>query len=518
MTPNTETKSRSRPLTGKEYLASLQDDREIWIYGERVRNVTTHPAFRNTARMIARLYDALHGDRRSILCTQTDTGSAGFTHKFFKLPRSADEMVDARNAIVEWARMTYGWMGRTPDYKASFLATMGPQAEFYAPFDQNARRWYKRFQEEVTFVNHAFVNPPVDRNKELSEVRDIYLHVEKETDKGLIMSGAKVVATSSALTHYTFVGNNNTPLPIKTRDFAFLCMVPSGAPGVKFLCRASYEMGAAVMGSPFDYPLSSRFDENDSIVVFDKVLVPWENVLAYGDIDKINNFFADSGFLARYMFHGCTRLAVKLDFMAGLLLKGVGATGTGAFRGVEAQVGELIAWRSIFWGLTDAMARAPTPWTRGYLLPNLEYGLAYQVAVSHVYPRLREIVENVLASALIYTPSSTADFKHPVMRKYFDRYLRGSNGYSAIERTKLMKLIWDAFGSEFGSRHELYERNYFGSHETIRVLVADMAEKSGSAAAYKGFVEQCMAEYSLDGWTAADLWNCDDVSVTPHGA
>ena len=126
---------------------------------------------------------------------------------------------------------------------------------------------------------------------------------------------------------------------------------------MKLFCRPSYEMTAAAMGSPFDYPLSSRLDENDSIIVFDKVFVPYENVFAYGDIDKVNNFFPRSGFLPRFMFHGCTRLAVKLDFIAGLLLKAVDATGAKDFRGVQAQVGEVLALRNLFWGLTDAMAR-----------------------------------------------------------------------------------------------------------------------------------------------------------------
>ncbi len=147
-----------------------------------MKDVTTHPAFRNTVRMLARLYDALHDQRKAMLCTETDTGSGGYTHTFFKAPRNVEEMVGSRDAIAEWARVTYGWMGRSPDYKAAFLATLGANSDFYTPFDENARRWYKKVQEEVTFVNHAIVNPPVDRNKELAEVRDVYMHVEKETD------------------------------------------------------------------------------------------------------------------------------------------------------------------------------------------------------------------------------------------------------------------------------------------------------------------------------------------------
>jgi len=505
--------TRTRPYTADEYIESIRDGREIWIYGERVKDVTVHPAFRNTVRMLARLYDALHQEeRKSVLCIETDTGSGGFTHRFYRATRNAEELVGARDAIAEWARLTYGWMGRSPDYKASFLATLGANSEFYKPFEENARRWYKKVQEEVSFVNHAIVNPPVDRNKELAEVRDVYMHVEKETDGGLIVSGAKVVATTSTLTHYNFIANNGA-LPIKTKDFAFVCIVPTDAPGCKLFCRPSYEMNAAATGSPFDYPLSSRVDENDSIIVFDKVFVPWENVFAYGDIDKVNNFFPRSGFLPRFMFQGCTRLAVKLDFIAGLVLKAVDATGAKEFRGVQVQVGEVLAWRNLFWGLSDAMARTPTPWTPGYVLPNLDYGLAYRVMSSMAYPRLKEIIENVLASALIYLPSHAVDFKVPEVRKYLDQFVRGSNGYSALDRVKLMKLLWDAMGTEFAGRHELYERNYFGNHESIRFEVLMAADMLGQSAKYKGFAEQCMAEYDLDGWTVPDLINPDDINI-----
>jgi len=503
---------RERPFTSREYVESLRDNREIWIYGERVKDVTAHPAFRNTVRMLARLYDALHDQRKSVLCMETDTGSRGYTHRFFRPSRNTEEMVAARDAVAEWARVTYGWMGRSPDYKAAFLATLGANPGFYSPFEENARRWYAKVQEEVTFVNHAIVNPPVDRNKELSEVRDVYMHVEKETDGGLVVSGAKVVATTSALTHYNFIANNGA-LPIKTKDFAFVCIVPTNASGLKLFCRPSYEMAAAAVGSPFDYPLSSRLDENDSILVFDKVLVPWENVFAYGDIDKVNNFFPRSGFLPRFMFHGCTRLAVKLDFIAGLLLKAVEATGAKDFRGVQAQVGEVLAWRNLFWGMTDAMARTTSPWTPGYVLPNLDYGLAYRVMASTAYPRLKEIIENVLASALIYLPSHAQDFKVPEIRQYLDQFVRGSNGYSAVDRVKLMKLLWDATGTEFGGRHELYERNYFGNHESIRFETLMVADMAGQSAKYKGFAEQCMAEYDLDGWTVPDLINPDDINL-----
>ncbi len=501
------------PLTGEEYLESLRDGREIWIYGERVKDITTHPAFRNATRMVARLYDALHDpEKQAALTCPTDTGNGGFTHKFFRASRSAEDLVGARDAIAEWARLTYGWMGRSPDYKAAFLATLGANAEFYTPYQENARRWYRESQERVLYFNHAIVNPPIDRNRPPDEIRDVYMHVERETDAGLIVSGAKVVATGSALTHYNFIAHYG-PLPIRSKEFALIFIVPMDAPGVKLIARPSYEMAAEVMGSPFDYPLSSRLDENDSVMIFDQVLIPWENVFVYGDVEKVNAFFPLSGFIPRFTFHGCTRMAVKLDFIAGLFLKAVEATGAKEFRGVQARVGEVLAWRNLFWAISDAMARAPIPWNDGAVLPNLDYGLAYRVFATVAYPRVKELIESDVASALIYLNSHAVDFKTPEIRGYLDKYLRGSNGYSSLDRVKLMKLLWDAIGSEFGGRHELYERNYAGNHENIRLEVLLTAMATGAADQYKGFADQCLNEYDLDGWTVPDLINPNDVNI-----
>jgi 4-hydroxyphenylacetate 3-monooxygenase len=495
----------SAPQTGAEYLASLSDDREVFIYGERVKDVTRHPAFRNTARMVARLYDALHDPaRREKILLPTDTGSGGMTHAFFKAPKSLEETIAGRDAIAEWAKLTYGWLGRAPDYKAAFLATLGANADFYDPYQANARSWYAFSQERVPFINHAIIHPPIDRDRPPNEVGDVCCHVEKETDAGIVVSGAKVVATGSVLTNYTFIAHHGL-IPVQDKKFAVVFMIPTNARGVKFICRTSYEMTSTAMGSPFDYPLSSRIDENDAVFILDKVLVPWENVFVYGDMDKANNFFPRTGFLPRFVVHGCTRLAVKLDFIAGLLLKAVEAAGTKDYRGVQANVGEVIAWRNLFWALSDAMVRNPKPWIGDYLLPNMEPGNAYAIIATIAYSKIKYIIEQTVASGLIYLNSHARDFKNPEIRPYLDRYLRGSNGYKAEERVKLLKLLWDCLATEFGGRHELYEINYGGSTEEIRRYCLFGAQASGAADRFKGFAEQCMAEYDLDGWTVPDL-------------
>ncbi len=506
-----EEATAGRPLNGEEYLASIRDDREVYINGERVDDVTTHPAFRNGARMIARMYDRLHdtsGNQR--LAHPTDTGSDGYTHPFFKTPSSVDDLVAAKDAIADWARVSYGWMGRSPDYKACFLATLGANADFYGAYSDNARSWYQVAQEQIPFMNHAIVNPPIDRQKAMDQVGDVYMHVTDENDNGLVVSGAKVVATASALTHYNFVANY-APVPAGGKQFSAIFVAPMDAPGVKLLCRPSYEYRASVTSSPFDQPLASRLDENDSILVFDEVLIPWENVFGY-DVETSNGFFVGSGMVFRAMLHGCVRLAVKTDFLVGLLAKGLESTGTLDFRGVQSRLGEVIAWSNTFWSLAEAMVRNPVPWADGALQVNPAAASAYRFLMTQAYPRIQEVFYQDLGSALVYTPSHAADWQNEATRPYLERYVRGSNGYDAEARVKLMKLIWDAVGGDFGSRHALYELNYSGNHEDLRLQTLGGAQASGQLDAQKAMVDACLAEYDLGGWIAPDLIDPGDVS------
>lgn len=222
-----DARKKSVPMTGKEYLASLDDDREVWIYGKRVKNIAEHPGFRNSARMIARFYDAMHDEaKKDIITAPTEDG--GFTHRYFLAPRTVEEQVKARDAVAESQRVSYGWMGRSPDYKGSFLATLGANSQYYRGYEKNALRWYTQAQERTWYINHAIMNPPVDRNKPTADTSDVYVRVTKETDAGIYVSGAKVVATNSALTNYTFVAHAGQ-LPIKDPNYAPVFIVPTGA-------------------------------------------------------------------------------------------------------------------------------------------------------------------------------------------------------------------------------------------------------------------------------------------------
>ena len=105
------------------------------------------------------------------------------------------------------------------------------------------------------------------------------------------------------------------------------------------------------------------------------------------------------------------------------------------------------------------------------------------------------------------------DFKNPDIDRYLQRYVRGSNGIDYKERIKIMKLLWDAIGSEFGARHELYEMNYAGSQELILLFGLQQAHATGARKEMEALAERCMADYDESGWRDPAYYDGTDVTV-----
>jgi 4-hydroxyphenylacetate 3-monooxygenase len=490
------------PPTGREFLEKLRDGRVIYFDGELVKDVTTHPAFATSARSYARLYDTLHDpEKRDLLTFVTERGAR--SHKFYKLPRTHQDLFEARDAIAEWARLSWGALSRGPDYKAALVGTLAGDADSYGEFAPNVRRWCEKITDEVMFVNLSLANPAGDRSKPPAEQRDVYMHVVKERDDGIVVRGARMVSTGAAFSHVTYLSQY---IPVSglaehEEDFALGFFLPFNAPGLKFIGRYSYEHLAKKIGSPFDYPLSSRFDESDLGIVLDDVFIPWEDVIAYRNPKVVNGLFP-RGFAQRFAFHAAARTAVKLDFICGLLLRATEMQRTTDFRGVQALLGELLGMRHNIWALSTAMAAEAQPGPGGYLLPNLNYALQWRNVYGDTFTRARTMFHNVLAGNLIQIPSSARDFKNPDSRQWIDRYWKGATD-TAEERVKLIRLIWDLFLSEFAGRTEAHERNFAGGYEANRVETYLAAEQMGLNATLKAMVDECMSHYDLNGWIHA---------------
>ena len=497
---DTQPKVLREPPTGKQFLEKLRDGRVIYFDGKLVKDVTTHPAFATSARSYARMYDTLHDPaKHDVLTFITERGAR--SHKFYKLPRTTQDLFEARDAIAEWARLSWGTLSRGPDYKAALVGTLAGDAEFYGEFAPNVRRWYEKIADEVMFVNLSLANPAGDRSKPPGEQRDVYLHVVKERDDGIIVRGARLVSTGAAFSHVTYMSQYIpvTGLAENEADLALAFFVPFTAPGIKFIGRYSYEYLAKKIGSPFDYPLSSRFDESDLSIVLDDVFIPWEDVIAYRNPTVVNGLFP-RGFAQRFSFHAATRTAVKLDFICGLLLRATEMQQRSGAREVQAVIGELLGMRHNIWALSTAMAADAQPGPGGYLLPNLNYALQWRNVYGDTFTKARTMFQNVLSGNLIQIPSSAKDLKNPDSREWIDRYWKAANA-TAEERIKLIRLIWDLFLSEFAGRTEAHERNFAGGYDANRVETYLAAEHMGLNANFKAMADECMSHYDLNGWT-----------------
>ncbi len=493
-------------MTGSEFLDSLDDGRHVYIYGERVENVCEHRAFRNSAHSLSRLYDALHDPASQEVMTDIDPDGYR-THRYFMPSRSAQDLLKARDAIAHWSRLSYGFMGRTPDYKAGFTATLHSDPDLYAPFHDNAQSWYRKSARKVMFLNHVLVNPPVGRARQIADMRDIYLHVEKETDAGIIVRGVKMVATTAALSNATFVAQNSAThyQAGAEEDFALCFILPMNAPNLKIMCRRSFEAASL---SPFDHPLSSRFDENDSVLIFDGVLVPWENVLIYRDIERARSFYAASGFLNRYPLQSGTRLAVKMDFICGLLSKVLESNGSAQFRGIRTRLADIVALRNLMWSLTENLCLNPETRRDGSVVPRLEAAATVRYFGTQMMSQLKPVFNTILGGSPIMQTASWLDMGNPDVRPLIDLYYQGTD-QSAGERMKLIKLLWDALGSEFAGRHELYEHNYAGNNEQVRLDMLRHCESAGVLAQCTDLVDRCLADYNEQGWAPGSGWRFD---------
>jgi len=496
---------RTMPLTGQEYLESLRDGREVWIRGERIVDLPNHPVYRNAARMIARLYDALHDPaRQGRLLSKLEPGSQSRTHRFFCLQRSIEDLVATRDAIAEWARLTYGWMGQGLEEGAGVVATLGAHPECHGRFEPNARAWYRKASERALFLHHVMVDP---RRAELTDVRALPLHVERETDAGLVINGNTTVPSCAALSHCSFVVQQAIQ-PTFAEERHISLIVPMNTPGVKLHCRPTPATSTKLHGSPFDYPLTSRLEEDEALLTFEKALIPWENVLAYRDANREGEGFARTAWNAQTSFQESTRLSVKLEFIAGLLLRSVEASGTGASQEVRAALGELLSYRNLFWGLTEAQARAPAAMRNGLFWPNYEHGLSYRIFSTLAYPRLRDVIERTVGNGHVFLSANASDFMNPEAKAYLERFVRGANGYSALDRVKLTKLLWDALGGDLDSRATT--TRWIESPDAMRIDVLDTATASGLAERCRAFAGQCLEEYDIDGWHAEDLFKPSD--------
>jgi 4-hydroxyphenylacetate 3-monooxygenase len=335
--------------TGSEYLRSLDDGRQVFVDGERVRNVTTHIAFREAARSIARLYDIAAEPQLRGRMTFRSPKTGEPVLRAYQIPHSHADLAARRAFSETWAEATFGLMGRTPDHVAGFFcgyaATPRVLAAGGQQFADNVVAFYERMRDNHLYVSYAIVPPQIDRSKPAHKQSDptLYAGVVKERDDGIVISGAQQLATAGAISDFIHLSCIH-PLQPGDENYANCLAVPVNAPGVKLYPRRPFATGAA---NAFDYPLSSRFDESDSYVVFENAFVPWEQVFIYRNVEISRDQWWKTPSHAYGNHQAQVRYVTKLRFMIGIAQRMNEMTGNAANPAVQIMMGELAALVSI---------------------------------------------------------------------------------------------------------------------------------------------------------------------------
>jgi 4-hydroxyphenylacetate 3-monooxygenase len=432
---------------------------ELWHRGQRVADITTEPGLTGGVRSLAELYDLQWAEPETMLFDSPTTGDK--VGRSYQIAQTKDELASVGTAMLRWARHTFGMMGRSPDYINRALSAYAGGAAFLSQqdprFGENARNYHAYIRENDLCLTHTLINPQANRAVGAAKQADPFLaaRVKQETDAGLIIHGARMLATLPISDEIMVFPSTLLKATEEDAPYAFGFAIPNATPGLKFLARETLDYGRNV----YDHPLGARFEELDAVVLFENVFVPWERVFLYRDVTACNQAYTVTGAVAHMSHQVVCKNIAKTEFILGLVSLMIDAIGIESFQHIHEKTAEI-------WTALEAMKAfrrvaevdaAPNQY--GVMTPAWDPLDAARNMYPRIYPRLVEIVQQVGASGLVGMPT-LADVQGP-MAEEIGKYYQAAR-MTAAERIPLFRLAWDTAVSAFGSRQVLYERFFFG--------------------------------------------------------
>ena len=456
-----------RLRTGADFLSDLRNrPRTVYVDGERVTDVGEHPAFRGGARSLARLYDFAAAPENRDAMTFVPPEGGGPVWRCWQIPRSHAELRAKRVAAEKWAELSFGLMGRTPDHVANFFAGYAAKPAFFGKYGESLTKFYRHARDTHAYLSYAIVPPQIDRSKPAHKQADptLYAGVVKENDAGIFLSGGQQLATAGVYSDYVQVSCIH-PLQPGDENYAINVAIPTDDPGLRMYARRPFALGAT---NSFDYPLSSRFDEADCFVVLENCFVPWERVFIYRDIERARDQWGKTPSHVYGNHQAQARYATKLRFLMGLAKRMNEATGNDAAPPVMVQMGELAAHASLVEYMLHSHETIGPIDEEGIVWPSRSALYAVMALQSTINAHMIDIVRELTGAAMITLPSSRKDLDNPEPAKDIERFFR-SAAMGARQRVALMRLAWDFIGTEFGSRHQQYEKFYGGASFIVKM-------------------------------------------------
>lgn len=440
-------------MTGGDYRASLHDGRQVWLEGEKVPDVTGHAAFRPMIDAIAQIYD-LHFHNRHKACLTYTLPNGDIASRFYKLPTEPEDVKIRRQFTLAILDEVSPVIDRFGDETVTPLFVLQDRRKLLDQYDrrygENVERWLARLQRDNLFMTSGNTDPKGDRSKQPYQQKDpdLYLRVVAERDDGIVISGAKF-ETGASYAHVAFIKPTVGQWIPENRDYAVACIVPMNAPGIRHICRAPLSLGR----TQFERPLSSRWDEIDTMIVFDNVLVPWEDVMFSRQSELASLIRQD---LTRWAAQGfLLRSSVKADLLVGAACLVAEQTRLAAIPQVREKIALLMTYAQAVRAFAIASEAECERTESGLYMPNQAIQNAGRVfATSHYYEAV-QILRDLAGGSVVLMPDQKT-LRNKDIGHYVEKYFRVDD-VSAESRIRTLHLVSELTSTYFAGRTQLYQ-------------------------------------------------------------
>lgn len=455
-------------ISGRTKLDRMRDGRAVYIGAERVDDVTRHPAFRHGAETIAALYDTKADTTRREEFTWVEDGER-FALYWMRC-RSREDLARRSACHKALADATYGLVGRSPDHVAGTVTGLAMNAGLLDGlrdgFGQNLLAYWDHARRNDLYLSYAVTPPSGLKSREIFtgiEREDPSLKVVTEDSEGVTLSGMKMLATGAVFADEVWIGNL-TPIEDKHRAESITCAVPIATPGVSLWVREPYGRHS---GREADYPLSHKFDETDSVLVCDRVKVPWSRVFLHNNGAMSRRIYIETPANCYANHQSNVRFWAKMGLIVGLASRITEANGIDKVPAVRELMGRLAALEATIGGLVAGQIQTWEEWPKCFATPNRRIMYASLNWCQEHHSEIIDIVRTLVGGVPLMMPASMDVVADPEMRDRFERWW-ATPTLDAKRRHKLYKLAWDLTGSEFAGRHQLYEKFYAGTSQIVR--------------------------------------------------
>jgi 4-hydroxyphenylacetate 3-monooxygenase len=480
-------------ISGADKLERMRDGRVVYIGAERVEDVTAHPAFRGAARTIADLYEFKRSPEQKDVLSFEENGERYSI--YYLRPKNQNDLRRRTAGHKAIADHTQGMMGRTPDHVAGMITGLATTPQILdrpeRRYGENLLRYYEHARKNDLYCVFACVPPTGARNGEITKgTGPVYpaLRVVDEDDRGVYLSGIKMLATGAIFADEMWIGNL-IPLDEKYKSEAVTCAVPVNAKGVSLWARQTVEDKVKCEA---DYPLSYRFDESDSVLVCDRAFVPWERVFLHNDATNSRGIYIASPANCYANHQSNVRFWSKMGLLVGVAHEIAKSNGIDKIPAVRETLGRLAALEATIAGLVSGQLEGWEQWPAGYACFNRRYMYASLNWCQEHHTEIVDTVRTLLGGSVLQMPASADLLQSDSLRATFEAWF-GTPAIAAIDRLKLFKLAWDIVGSEFAGRHMLYEKFYAGNSMVVR----NQSDREAPWAAFQDRVEGLLATVKL---------------------